>query len=339
MQASAQGLRPGTGLGERLAAVGARALAVLHDEAVAWDLEAIEPPIDSAEASPFTWALLASRVRAAAAAADAVLVLHGTDTLAFSAAALSFHLLGLGKPVVLTGSQRPLEAPGSDALDNVLLALRAAAAGRLHEVAVVFGGQVLRGNRCSKRSAQDVRAFESPNCPALATLRSDGLMAWNSAALARLPVETAATEAMSGGPTASGKAPSIGVLRVHPGLDVARWRAWAATGPLDALVLQTYGSGNAPLTSTPLLAWLAELRAAGTLLVATTQCPHGSVELRTYASGAPLHEAGVVGLADMTLECAVAKLDWLLRQGLAPERSAAWMVRDLCGEVTAPARS
>jgi L-asparaginase len=329
MLASAQGLSPGGELGERLATVGGSALAALREEGIAWTVETVEPPIDSAEASPHTWALLEAKVRAAAERADAVVVLHGTDTLAFSASALSFRLLGLGKAVVLTGSQRPLEAPGSDALDNVLLALRAAAAGRLREVAVAFGGQVLRGNRCIKRSAQDARAFETPNCPALTRCGADGQLVWDAEALERIPPSTPVEAA----PQEGKGDPSIGVLHLHPGVDVARWRAWSAAGRLDALVLQAYGSGNAPLASTPLLAWLSTLHASGTLLVATTQCAHGAVALGTYASGSPLRDVGVIGLADMTLECAVTKLDWVLRRGMPVARSEAWMQRDFCGEI------
>jgi L-asparaginase len=331
MQASAQGLRPGTDLGKRLTAIGGSALAALgREEGVDWTVEAIEPPIDSAEAAPLTWALLEAKVRTAAQQADAVVVLHGTDTLAFSASALSFRLLGLGKPVVLTGSQRPLEAPGSDALDNVLLGLRAAAAGRLREVAVAFGGQVLRANRCIKRSAQDARAFESPNCPVLASVGGEGQPVWNDQALALLPRPDALEPPVDGHP----REPSISVIRVHPGLDVDRWRAWSAAGRLDALVIQAYGSGNAPLTSTPLLAWFSTLHSTGTLLVATTQCAHGAVDLSTYASGSPLREVGMVGLADMTTECAITKLDWVLRRGMPVARSEAWMQRDFCGEIT-----
>lgn len=332
MRPSAQGLAPDSGFVHRLQTQAAEPLARLAEALGAeFRFEALTPLIDSAEAQPATWLALADAVRAQARQADAVVLLHGTDTLAYTGSALSFHLLGLGIPVVVSGAQRPFGVPDSDAWGNLALALRAARGAQAHEVLVAFATGVYRANRCTKVSAQALQAFDSPNAPALARVTGSGELAWadpdpdiRQVVSAPLPAPTVAADATP--------RPQLGVLLLHPGLDIGRWRAWLHHDPLDALVLRSYGSGNAPVTSTPLLALLTEAQAGGTLVVNLSACLHGTVD-STYATAGPLVQAGVLPGRDLTLECAVAKLDWLCRRhtDVALRREAFNQI--VCGEM------
>jgi L-asparaginase len=331
MTESPQGRQPAGDLLPRLQAAAGQRLDRLADQGITWELTPLAPLIDSAEASPTTWRALAHAVLRASVSADGVVLLHGTDTLAPSGAALSFALRGLGKPVVLTGAQNPLGDAQGHAADNVLLALQAAAEPPLrNEVVLAFGGQLLRANRCLKWSTRAAEAFISPNWPALGGAQADGDLRLNPAAL--LP-PNAVAPTPTGLPMVPERLPSIGLLRLHPGIDIARWQAWLAVRPLDGLVLHTYGSGNAPVTSTALVALVERCVAQGTVVVNVTQCPHGSVDLHAYASASPLSAVGVIGAADMTADCALAKLDWLFGC-LPPEARAAQFVTALCGEAT-----
>lgn len=267
-------------------------------------------------------------MRVVAALADGIVLLHGTDTLSACGSALSFALHGLAKPVVLTGAQHPLGDPAGHAADNVLLALRAAAQPALQEVAIAFGGQVMRANRSLKWSSAAPDAFMSPNWPLLGEVATDGALRIHAAALlapgGQVPAVTAVSTAL----------PSIGILRVHPGLEVERIEAWLAVRPLDGLVLHTYGSGNAPVTGTPLVRVLARCIDSGAVVVNVSQCPHGRVEPRGYASASPLADAGVIGAADMTADCAFAKLDWLCGHLADPAMRADQFATALCGEAS-----
>jgi L-asparaginase/Glu-tRNA(Gln) amidotransferase subunit D len=301
MRLSTQGLVPDSGFVGRLQAQAAEPLARLAETLGAeFRFEALSPLIDSAEAQPATWLALAAAVRAQARQADAVVLLHGTDTLSYTASALSFHLLGLGLPVVVSGAQRPFGVPESDAWGNLALALRAARGAQAHEVLVAFAAGVYRANRCTKVSAQALQAFDSPNAPSLARMDGSGELQWAE------PAAREVTFAPLQEPTAAADvapSPQLGVLPLHPGLDISRWRAW----------LHHYGSGNAPVTSTSLLDLLIEARACGTLVVNLSACLHGTVD-STYATAGPLVQAGVLPGRNLTLECAVAKLDWVCRR-------------------------
>jgi L-asparaginase len=327
MQASAQGLAPGADLLERLQALPGTPLQAL---ARALDVQIsgqnLVPPIDSAEADPAVWRSLAVEVLAHADQADAFVLLHGTDTLAYSGAALSFRLQGLGKPVVLSGSQRPLGSADSDAWPNVQLALQAAAGASQAEVMIAFGGQVLRANRATKLSAQALEAFGSPNWPALALRDATGALRWNPQALRQpVPGLAAAPAAQADAATQEGRPwPTLAVLHLHPGAPIDRWRAFLAAAPLDGLVLRSYGSGNAPVASTPIVQLLQEARARGCLVVNLSACPHGQVDVGAYACSGPVADAGALSGSDMTLECVLAKLDWVCShfEGATARRAA-----------------
>jgi L-asparaginase len=282
-------------------------------------------PIDSANAAPTDWQTIGRDIAARYDDHDGFVVLHGTDTMAFTASALSFMLQGLRKPVILTGSQIPLEAARSDAMQNLVGALQLAACPEPGEVALYFNQRLLRGNRSTKISSEAMHAFDSPNYPALAHIGID--VDWNRPAL----LSRAQQERF--------ELPDYGAARVlslrfAPGMPRQALDALLACGP-QALILECYGAGNAPDRDPALLESLARAGAAGTVIVARSQCAHGKVAIGTYAAGAGMATAGVIGAADMSFEAVYTKLHHLFALGLTSQAVRAAMQRNLAGELTA----
>ncbi len=287
------------------------------------ELVEFEPLLDSSDATPSDWLALARLIELRYAEFDGFVVLHGTDTLAYTASALSFLLEGLGKPVVVTGSQVPLGELRSDARENLIGSLLVAAAGEVREVSVCFGGVVLRGNRVTKVSSTGFDAFDSPNHPPLARLG------------VRVEAGPGERRPPQAGPlrVADLEAVSVAALRLFPGIAPGLVEN-VLRPPLTGLVLETYGAGNAPTRDDALLAAIAAATARGVVVVNTTQCLRGGVDMGGYATGSALRHAGVVSGADMTQEAALAKLIWLLGQGLAPDEVRELVARDLRGELS-----
>ncbi len=298
-----------------------------------FSLHAYAQPIDSSNATPADWQRVAHDIADRYSDFDGFVVLHGTDTMAYTASALSFMLQGLRKPVILTGSQIPLGEPGSDALPNLLGALRYAASETLQEVAIYFGRRLLRGNRAVKTSSTALQAFDTPNYPYLAQERlsltqdDTGRALLNTALL--LPRAT--QERFELPSYDSGR---IHALRFTPGMPLSLVKA-VLDLPTQALVLECYGAGNAPDREPALLEILANGAARGIVIAACSQCAHGGVAPGTYATGSALVRAGVVGAGDMTFEALFAKLHHLFALGLSPEEVCAGLTRDLSGELSA----
>ena len=285
-------------------------------------LSALDPLIDSSEATPADWQAIIDDIRAHGSGVDAFVVLHGTDTMAYTSAALSYALSDLGRPVVLTGSQCPLGVVGSDASPNVTGALRAAMSGRAQGTALFFGHLLLAGNRVTKTSSWAYNGFDSPAVPPLA--RTGAPWRW-------------------GGPPSPGTgwespepfaAHDVAVISVVPGMSGARLRAMLSPAP-DAVVLRCFGVGNIPASQPGLVPALAALREAGAPLVAASQCHQAEVVLGHYEAGGALAGLGAISAHDMTLEAVYAKTVFLLSQGLRGEEFAAWMNRSIAGELTA----
>ena len=288
-----------------------------------FELLEFEPLLDSSDMLPRDWLRLARTIEANYAAFDGFVVLHGTDTLAYSASALSFLLDGLGKPVILTGSQVPLVELRSDARENLITSLLLAARLDLHEVCVCFGGVLLRGNRSTKVSAGGFDAFSSPNEPELARIGVD--IEFRPGAL---------RPAGSGNLVVPGLLDvTVAALRLFPGIS-ARLLENAMREPVSGVALETYGAGNAPGRDPELLAAIAAATARGVVVVNITQCLRGRVDMSGYATGAALREAGVVSGEDMTPEAALSKLIWLLGRGLEPDEVRRLIPSDLRGELT-----
>jgi len=280
---------------------------------------------DSATMTPRDWTLIADDIAAHYAEYDGFVVLHGTDTMAYTASALAFMLRGLAKPVVLTGSQIPLSELRSDARENLLTALLIAAHEPIPEVCLWFGSRLLRGCRASKVNASGLEAFDSPNFPPLGTAGIE------IAVDRRLALPPPAPDApLSVQPIDPGV--RIGALRLFPGISPEMVAAVLA--PLRGLVLEAYGAGNGP-DDPALLDALAAASARGVVIVACTQCLRGRVDLDAYATGAALARAGVVSGRDMTAEAALAKLFFLFSAGYTPREVRELVGRDLRGEITA----
>ena len=301
----------------------------------------LEHPVllDSSNMSMQDWALIASEVETWYDSFDGFVVIHGTDTMAYTASALSFLLESLGKPVVITGSQIPFSELRSDATDNLLGAmLLAAHFPEIREVCVYFGHKLFRGNRVSKISNDALHAFESLNCGHLAEvgvrirvhydlLKDYAYCGVSSMIRSNLLVHRHLD-------------PNVAVLRVFPGISADAFRALLAP-PIRGVVLATFGTGNMPNNRPDLLAALQDALNRGVIVVNVSQCPRGIVPPSGYyATGRFLDTMGVVAGSDMTVECALAKLSFLLSfPDLSPDEVKKQLGQSLRGELTEPHRA
>ena len=288
-----------------------------------WELYEMHPLLDSSNMTVAEWNKIAQLIAARYDAYDGFVVLHGTDTMAYTASALSFMLEGLSKPVVLTGSQIPLCEVRSDGRDNIITSILIAADDRVHEVCLYFGGALLRGNRATKYSADGLIAFVSPNYPPLAdagiTIRyhENVLLPKKQGALNLQLLDNV----------------PIGVIKVFPGIQFSLFES-IMTDKLRGIVIETFGAGNIPGDGNALLPIIRRAFEGGTVLTVCSQCPQGAVSLGAYETSNALKRAGAVSGYDMTTEAAVAKLYYLFSQGLSKERIKLDMERDLRGELT-----
>jgi L-asparaginase len=282
-----------------------------------------EPLLDSANARPSDWLRIARDLAQHRHHYDGFVVLHGTDTMAYTASALAFLLRGLGKPVVVTGSQIPLGVLRSDGRQNLLTAVLVAARDDVREVCLVFGSSILRGSRAVKASASGFEAFTSPNLSPLG--------------MAGVQIEIDPSRLRDQDPGAVGlpltlDAP-VNLLRLYPGMPASLLRA-ALAEPTRGLILEAYGAGTVPTSNSELLQVLAEGAARGVVVGVVSQCVDGRVDLNAYATSEPLLQAGAVGGFDMTTEAAYAKLVVLLSEGRAPDDVRALFTQDLAGELS-----
>lgn len=287
-----------------------------------------DDPIDSSNIQPTHWQTIGQIISDHYQLHDGFVVLHGTDTMSFTASALSFMLQGLSKPVIFTGAQLPISEPRSDARENLITSLEIAAAKKdgqplVPEVCVFFDYELLRGNRSKKVESRHFDAFESSNYPPLA--KAGVAIDYNYNAI-HVPRAGRTFKLRSGFNN------QVAVLKFFPGINEAAVSAVLATPGLQALVIETFGSGNAPA-----LGWLKKLLAKaidhGLLVLNITQCGGGRVEQGKYETSQWLKEIGVISGADMTLEAAVTKLMMLLsEQGL--EKTKQLIGKPLAGELT-----
>ncbi|HBT29712.1 MAG TPA: L-asparaginase 1, partial [Erwinia persicina] len=253
---------------------------------------------------------------------DGFVILHGTDTMAFTASALSFMLENLAKPVIVTGSQIPLEQLRSDGQQNLLNALFVAANYPINEVTLFFNNTLYRGNRTTKAHADGFNAFASPN---LAPLLEAGIH------IRRL--NTPPAPAGQGELIVHPITPQpIGVVTIYPGISAEVVRNFLQQ-PVKALILRSYGVGNAPQNK-EFLRELKEASDRGIVVVNLTQCMSGKVNMGGYATGNALAHAGVVSGADLTVEATLTKLHFLLSQDLSSDDIRRLMMQNLRGELT-----
>lgn len=291
-------------------------------EMPAYHIHEYQPLIDSSDMTPADWQRIAEDIRDHYDDYDGFVVLHGTDTMSYTASALSFMLEDLSKPVIITGSQIPLAQLRSDGQQNLLNALYLAAHHPIHEVSLFFNNQLFRGNRSTKVHADGFQAFDSPDYPPLLTagihikLVSGKPGQPHDRPLILHPIEPQ----------------PIGVITLYPGIS-AQVIANVLQQPVKALILLTFGVGNAP-QQPAMLQLLKDAAARGIIIVNLSQCLRGRVNMEGYATGNALAEVGVISGFDMTLEAALAKLHFLLSQPLSPAQIRAAMQQDLRGELT-----
>jgi L-asparaginase len=282
------------------------------------------PLLDSSNMGPRHWLAIARDIADLYHDYDGFVIIHGTDTMAYTASALPFMLEGLARPVVLTGSQIPLCRVRSDGRENLVTALMVVAQTHIPEVCLCFGNRLLRGCRSTKVDAAGFQAFDSPNYPDLGHIGVT-IRPHPEHILPPRPVNGLTVHPLSEA--------RVAPLRLLPGIS-ADLVANVLRSPLQGLVLETYGMGNGPSDDGALMAVLAEACARGVVIVNCTQCLRGTVDQGGYAAGSALARAGVVSGADMTAEAALTKMIYLFSLGLSPGDIRVQMPRNLRGELT-----
>lgn len=287
------------------------------------------PLIDSSDVHPVTWEKMALCIADNYNDFDGFVILHGTDTMAYSASALSFMLENLGKPVIFTGAQLPIGTMRSDGKENLLSAIEIAAAKEnghpvVPEVCIFFEDHLFRGNRTTKKNAEHFNAFNSYNYPPLAKagvhikyFRSY-IHYPDPGSRLRLRLNTN---------------PNIAVLKLFPGISEKVVRSILETDGLRAVVLESFGAGNAPRHQW-LLTALKEAVDRDVIVVNKTQCSTGSVEMGRYETSLNLMSAGVIGAYDITTEALVTKLMYLLGEYESIAEVKRWISESICGEMT-----
>ncbi len=291
------------------------------------ELEVVEydPVIDSANMTPEHWLRIADDIVQRHVGFDGFVVLHGTDTMAYSSSALAFLLPALSRPVILTGSQLPLSHVRNDARENLKTAILLAGSVAIPEVCLFFGEVLLRGCRATKTSATRLDAFDSPNYPPLGSAET-ALEVFTD----RLREPPAAGTPLTVAPLRSVE---LATFRLFPGMSPAVLRHLLQS-PLEALILESFGVGNGPAANREFIETVAAATRNGIVIVNCTQCRHGCVSQAEYEVGRMLADAGVTSGRDMTMEAALAKLQVLFSSGAPVDEIRSQLGQSLVGELT-----
>lgn len=294
------------------------------------DSYTFDPPIDSSDVEPGLWQRLVEIIRDRYDLYDGFVILHGTDTMAYSASALSFMLEDLTKPVIFTGSQLPIGMPRTDGKENLISSVEIAATkdcdgnAMVPEVCIYFDNMLMRGNRTTKVNSDNFRAFKSENCPVLAeagiNIRYNTMVIRRPGAGAELKAHTALDTRVS-------------ILKMHPGITPQVVRNVLCGPETRAVILETYGSGNAPCKGW-FIDMVKEAADSGKILLNVTQCAKGGVDMDIYSNGKRLKELGVQSGYDSTTESALAKLFFLMGQNSDNVLVKGIMESNLRGEIT-----
>ncbi|CAG2169507.1 unnamed protein product, partial [Oppiella nova] len=291
---------------------------------VVYTIYEYEPLLDSSNFTVDDWINIALDIQQSYHHFNGFVILHGTDTMAYTASALSYMLENLGKTVVITGSQIPLFEPRSDGRENFLNSLIIAGNYCIPEVTILFNNKLMRGNRTSKVSASHLDAFNSPNMPPLATIGININVDWNNVfrwpTIAKFCVHSVLSR-------------NVGLLRLFPSISVETVRAFLMP-PIEGVVLQTYGAGNAPSNRKDILEEFRKASDRGVIIVNITQCANGQV-MASYETGNALVDAGVISGSDMTPEACLTKLSYVLsKQEWDLKHKRKIIETNLCGEMS-----
>jgi len=302
-------------------------LPVLESLPVKIEMVSMENIIDSSDMNPEFWKDLVEIIESNYLKYDGFVILHGSDTMAYTASVLSFMLENLNKPVILTGSQLPLGMVRSDGRENLINAIEVATSydedtAQVPEVAICFENRIFRGNRTSKINAENFNAFISGNYPLLAEIGVK--IKFNKTFIAKPSFKNLKVHKTL--------SPRVGILKLFPGMSDAYTRPVLLQENLDVIILETFGSGNAPTTS-GFVKTIHEAVSSGKVLFNVTQCKGGMVEMGKYAASLPLMNLGVVSGNDITTEAAIAKTMFLLGQGYKGKDLATMLQKPLRGEM------
>jgi len=275
---------------------------------------------DSSDINQYHWKVLSEHIFDTIEQYDGFVILHGTDTMAYTASALSFSLRNLSKPVILTGSQVPLSNIRSDARRNLVNAVELATC-NIREVAVCFNDHLYRGNRCTKMSIGDFNAFASPNFPALAEIGiriklSDKIKQKHDAPADCIPLFD----------------DGLHVIRIHPGLN-PQLLDCLDLGKTKAIIFETFGIGNMPIKGVySMLPFVEKCRNKGCHVIITSQAAYDSIDLDQYKSGQAVKALGALSAGEMTMEATITKTMHLLALDLAEQEFRAMFLNDMAGE-------
>ena len=295
------------------------------------DTYSFEPLIDSSDVQPAFWIRLTSLIKENYSKYDGFVVLHGTDTMSFTASALSFMFENLAKPVVLTGSQLPIGMLRTDGKENLISSIEIASAvgadghPMVPEVCIYFESQLYRGNRTTKYNAENFRAFRSANYPVLADV---GIHIKYNTSLIRYPSEWSEELMVS-----QKLDTNVAVLKIFPGITPAVVDAILNMDGLRGVVLETFGSGNAP-TAEWFVKRIKDAVHRGLIVLNVTQCHAGKVDMDAYATGVALKKEGVISGFDSTTEAALTKMFFALGHGDTNSKVKMLLESDLRGEIT-----
>lgn len=288
-----------------------------------WDYVETKPLLDSSKMTVNEWNIIGNIVADNKDKYKGFVILHGTDTMAYTASALSFMLQNINKPVILTGSQIPLCETRSDGRDNLITSMLIASQEKVKEVCIYFGGLLLRGNRSTKYSADNMKAFDSPNYPVLANAGIS--IQYNESAFLKSNNKTFKYQTFQDIP--------IGVISVFPGFKFELFES-IITEKLKGIVIETFGAGNIPNDEKELLPILKKAKENGVVIVVCSQCPQATVDMSVYETGNILKKAGAVSGKDLTTEAAVAKLYYLFNKYDDIDKIKKYMEKNICGELT-----